>query len=126
MDRETARNMAAGYGLKSEKMDTPFWPDLDGYISVRELTGTEQFGYENSDKGTADTGKVIVKVVLLTESKSPMFNDTDFQWVMDTFGMSVLSPLFYKAMELSKMLKSQQATAVEDAEKNSSTTPPNA
>lgn len=118
MDRETARNLVAGYGLHSEPFPTPFWPDLDGQISVRELSGTEQFDYENSDKGKDATGKVLVKTILLTESKTPLFNDTDFQWVMDTMGMSVLSPMFYKAMELSKMLKSQQLTAVEDAKKN--------
>ena len=119
MDRETARNMAAGYGLYSEPIATPFWPDLDGQISVRELSGDEQFEYEGSDRGKDATGKVIVKTVLLTESKSPLFNDTDFQWVMQTFGMSKLKPLFYKALALSKMLVSQQAEALAEAEKNS-------
>jgi hypothetical protein len=118
MDRETARNLVAGYGLKSEPVATPSWPDLDGKISVRELTGTEQIDYENSDQGRDATGKILVKTILLTESKTPLFNDADFQWVMDTFGMSALRPMFLKAMELSKVLKSQQATVVDDAKKN--------
>jgi hypothetical protein len=118
MDRVTARNFIAGYSLKSQPVPTPFWPDLDGQVSVRELSGSESFEYENSDKGDQAIGKVLVKTILLTESKSPIFNDTDFQWLVDTVGIAVLKPLFYKVVAMSNMLASQQEQILEDAKKN--------
>lgn len=126
MDRETARNFVAGYGLQSAPVPTPFWPDLDGFVSVRELSGQESFDYEKAEKNDLATGQLLVKTILLTESKSPIFNELDAQWLLKTVGISVLKPLFMKVLELSGMLKAQQPTAVDEAKKSSNPTPPNA
>jgi len=126
MDRETARNLVAGYSLTSVPVATPFWPELDGLVSVREMSGTESFNYENAEKTDVATGKVLVASIHLTENKSPIFNATDYQWLLDTVGISSLKPLLYKVMGLSGMLKSQQEAAIEEAKKNLNPTTPNA
>ena len=113
MDRETARSYIAGMALSSAPVETPFWPDLDGLVSVRAMTGTESFAFEKAaaDKGDTATGKVLVACILLTETKAPIFNATDFQFILDTVGIDILKPMFFKVLELSNMLKSQQSEA---------------
>ena len=69
LTREELRNLVlAAEDIKIVPVPTPEWPEVDGYIYVRSLSGTQRERYIESIRQTIGTGKKATVKVLIAES----------------------------------------------------------
>ena len=118
-----AREYILNQGFDTEKIDTPWWPEWDGKLAVRELSGIENQELLKDPSNPMVIGKTLVAVLLNADTKQPVFLPTDFQFLMSTVGVSKLTPVLDKVGELSKKksvtpLPNSNQTSTNDSSSN--------
>jgi hypothetical protein len=126
LSREDIRARVLGYGKKSIPVETPFWPDLDGMLAVREMSGEESLAFEKDSENPLVIGRLIVSCLQTRETREQVFALREAEFVMQEVGISALMPVLKKIVEASGLKrKDPNVSQVDEAEKNSEATQTN-
>jgi hypothetical protein len=98
MDTQSARNYILTQAPKTQDVATPFWPDLNGQVALRDMPGADLIDQSVAQmsgnlSASALPAAIVCKSLILKDTGERIFQDTDRDAVAQ-LGSTVLKPLF--------------------------------
>lgn len=125
---QSARDYIYSLPLGQTDVATPFWPQLDGHIAIRDVPGDVSVNWGNPEAFPGGlvpmTGEMLAMTLVLKDTNELIIPLTDREHVVKTLGLSVLMPVI-NAINDFLGLGDATKTALENAKKNSETTQTN-